>query len=202
MSVFTDYLGDLARANRIDDKNNPLTWYFYPGMLQDSWDKWWADWKIRHACHEGIDICFYSQAGQIKPLPPGTQVPAVAGGTVLNISKDLLGQSIVVSYHPELCGKGAGSELQPSRPDPSKPITGPVLVYSHTAPVPELSPGDQINKNQIIAGIFDTRTIKSKLLSHLHLSCILIQEPCPADMLSWHLFADRKKVTYVNPVFL
>ena len=202
MSVLTSYLGTLARVNKIESKNGPLTWYFYPGMLQDSWAKWWADWKIRHACHEGIDILFYSADGPRHALPPGTRIPALARGTILNITKDLLGHSIVVSYHPESHQTKGAPKQRDQAPDPSIPFSGPVLVYSHTAPVQGLSIGDQIEKDQIIAGIFDTRTIKSKLLSHLHLSCILIETPCPYETLNWTLFADRKQVTYVNPIFL
>jgi len=183
MNAFSEYLTHIARANGLG--NSIVDWFFYTGMLQDSREKWWADFGLRHAAHEGIDICFYRTGNAITALPPGARVPAMAGGTLLNISNDLLGKSMAVSLD-----SGTAQE------------DAPILVYSHLAPSPGLAPGDRIFKNQIIAKTFDARLKKSRLLSHLHISCVLITSPVENTALDWSLFANRDKVTYVNPVFL
>ena len=209
MKLFPEYLSSIARANglgnSVQDPGNPpagadlarepVTWLFYPGMLQDSFRMWWADFGVRHACHEGIDICFYRAGPAVSALPPGALVPAVADGRILNITPDLLGTTLAVAYEPDRPdrskqGKNTGSEPRP------------VLVYSHLVPEPGLSTGALVRKGQIIARTFDARTRQSRLLSHLHLSCILVPETCAGPDLNWDLFADRKRVAHVNPVFL
>ncbi|WDP89189.1 MAG: hypothetical protein HUN04_05375 [Desulfobacter sp.] len=188
MTFFSEYLDSIARANGLG--NLPLDWLFYPGMLQDSTGMWWADFGTRHAAHEGIDICFYRNGKGTSALPPGARVPAAASGTLLNISSDLMGKSLVVSLDNAAEGGAGRDEDQP------------VLVYSHLSPDPGLAPGDRISKGDILAATFDARTIKSRLLSHLHLSCVLIPAAVDKGALDWGLFADRERVTYINPVFL
>lgn len=183
MKKFSDYLSTVARANGLG--NGSLDWLFYTGMLQDSQEKWWADFGRRHAVHEGIDICFYKSCGKIEALEPGARVPALADGIILNLSSDLLGQSMAVSYDPGHPGQDT-----------------PILVYSHLEPDPGLAPGDRISTGQIIGGTFDARLKKSRLLSHLHISCVLIPSPIEKTALDWSLFSDRGRVTYVNPVFI
>ena len=193
MMSFPAYLDRIARVNGLDlpdekSGNDPLAaiqWPFYPGMLQDSPEKWWADFGLRHARHEGIDICFYWKKGRISTLAPGTRVPAMASGTLLNISQDLLGHTLVVSFDTR--------EKEDARV---------ILVYSHTVPDPALSIGQKVREGQVIARTFDTRIKRSKLLSHLHLSCIIIPAKVPDKSLDWSLFADRRRVTHINPVFL
>ncbi|MCG8618981.1 MAG: M23 family metallopeptidase [Desulfobacterales bacterium] len=193
MIPFPDYLDCIARVNELnppegksgDGASPPIQWLFYPGMLQDSPDSWWADFGLRHARHEGLDICFYKKDGRMKPLPPGARVPAMAPGTLLNISGDLLGHTLVVSLDPATDEEGHV-----------------VLVYSHTVPDPALAVGQKINQGQIIATTFDTRLKGSRLRSHLHLSCIIIPEDLPGETLDWSLFADRNRVAHINPVFL
>ncbi len=189
MKLFSDYLNTIARANGLGNSDGlpakKVDWLFYTGMLPESREKWWADFSLRHAAHEGIDICFYRTGSHIAALAPGARVPAMVGGIILNISNDLLGKSMAVS----LDSGGAGADT-------------PILVYSHLEPAPGLFPGDRISKGQIIANTFDARLKKSRLLSHLHLSCVLIPPPVENTALDWSLFANRNKVTYVNPVFL
>lgn len=195
MDLFSRYLDSIAEMNNLGDGSAQVRWYFYPGMLQDSPDKWWADFGFRHASHEGIDICFYNSGKGVRALEPGARIPALDDGVVLNISNDLLGQSIAVSYNPGLSQNSILSK------NDSVQLT-PILVYSHLEPCPELAQGDRVSKGQRIATIFDTRKKKSKLLSHLHLSCLLIFAGFLSDELDWSLFADRGQVTYINPVFL
>ena len=183
MKEFQRYLEAVAQANGL---RAPLSWLFYPGMLQESQAMWWADFGTRATCHEGIDICLYrNDHGPITPLAPGARVPAMADGTVLNISGDLLGSSLVVSL-----------------PGQATPGQQTVLVYSHLAVAQALKPGDRLTRGSIIGQTFDTRIKKSRLLSHLHLSCICVPESTDPPALNWTLFADRERVFHINPVFL
>ena len=194
MLSFQGYLNCIAKANGLvgptastgdPGQAGNLQWMFYPGMLQDSPDKWWADFGQRHTCHEGIDICFYRKNGIPGRLPPGARVPAMAAGTLLNIPQDLLGHTLVVSL-----------DIPESRD------TRTVMVYSHTVPAPGLTPGTPLETGQIIARTFDTRIKGARLLSHLHLSCIILPRDLPDQALDWTLFADRSKGVHLNPVFL
>ncbi len=187
MQAFQRYLHTIARANGlIREHQAPPEWLFYPGMLQESLCKWWADFGTRASRHEGIDICLYRFGkGPIRTLPPGALVPAMAQGKVLNISGDLLGSSLVVSC-----------------PDAPERDEVAVMVYSHLDVHPKLGIGDEIKKDSIIGQTFDTRIKQSKLLSHLHISCICLPKGLDRNDLNWTLFMDRERVFHINPVFL
>ncbi|MCG8564339.1 MAG: hypothetical protein MI747_04570 [Desulfobacterales bacterium] len=182
MTSFTTYLDQIARANGLPED---IQWLFYPGMLQDSPDKWWDDWKFRHALHEGVDICFYRRsAGELLTLGPNARIPALCQGIIRNICPDFLGHSLII--------------------EPTDTLTLPrriIWVYSHQTSMPGLAPGDGVEKGQIISRIFDTRKKKSKLLSHLHLSCIEISREIPFGDLNWNLFPRRDQVNLINPMF-
>ena len=180
MRIFTRYLEALARANGLGDK---VEWGFYPGMLQDSFDKWWDDFGQRPKAHEGVDICYFRQ--EEKMVPGNLLVPAMEDGIILNRCDDFLGQSLVISHD--------GFTLFPQRV---------VFVYSHLAIEQGLIPGCRVKKGQIIARVFDTSQIGSKLLPHLHLSCVELGKMTPSADLNWHLFPDRDKVNLMNPVFI
>ncbi len=184
MTQLKNYLGRIALANGRAEETD---WFFYPGMLQDSPDKWWDDWKFRHAVHEGVDICFYREPadkGPVHTLGPGARIPALAHGVVRNICPDFLGHSIVV--------EPMGFEKEPRRI---------LWVYSHQTPVKDLAPGSRIKKDQIISHLFDTRIKASKLLSHLHLSCMEVPRDIPFDEFNWGLFPHRNRINLINPVW-
>lgn len=162
-----------------------VTWLFYPGMLQESCDKWWDDFGRRPAAHEGIDICFFRQGRKITPLAKNAQIPAMDKGVILNRCEDFLGESLVIAH-------GGEDLLFPEV----------VFVYSHLKIEMNMNPGCRVEKGQIIARVFDTSQKQSKLLPHLHLSCIELMEKIPLDDLNWNLFSDRKKINLINPVFI
>ena len=184
MMSFTTYLNQIAHCNNLSPN---IQWLFYPGMLQDSPDKWWDDFKYRHAIHEGIDICFFKcpSDNKIKTLGPKAPIPAMASGIVRNVCPDFLGQTIVVE--PD------GFESEPRRI---------LTIYSHQTPEPGILPGKRVMENQIISRIFDTRLKKSKLLSHLHLSWIEVPRDIAFDDLNWKLFPQRGRLNLINPVFV
>ncbi len=182
MERFTRYLADIARVNGL---TKGTQWCFYPGMLQDSFDKWWDDFGQRPKAHEGIDICYFRQGKKIGHLAASLVVPAMDDGIVLNRCDDFLGQSLVISQN----GLNRFSQER-------------VFVYSHLTIEKELIPGCRVEKGQIIARVFDTGKKKSKLLPHLHLSCVELMEQTPLKDLNWHLFSNRDKILLMNPVFI
>jgi len=183
MKRFSRYLAALSRANALGDH---VEWLFYPGMLQESRDKWWDDFGRRPCAHEGMDICFYrTKTKKMNHLSKTAQIPAMDNGIVLNICNDFLGQSLVVTHGKETFGS----------PDV-------ILVYSHLEIQKNIAPGSRLEKDQIIARVFDTSQKQSKLLPHLHISCIELTRQTPVDALDWGLFADREKVNLINPVFI
>ncbi len=191
MKAFSRYLHQIARTNGLLlPGNKDIAWLFYPGMLQDSPDKWWADFGLRHAIHEGIDICFFRVNNRETALPPGACVPAMFDGTLINVAEDLLGQSMVVSYTPP--------GLKPSEFEDKNLV----MVYSHLEVDDDLTPGTLISRDRIIGKTYDTRIKKSRLLSHIHLSCMIVPGDVPRNALNWSLFPDRKQVEYINPIFL
>ena len=185
---FERYLSSIARANGLGDN---IEWLFYPGMLQDSWGKWWDDFGLRHAAHEGIDICFFrtcsykARPNEIKRLNKNTNVPAMDKGIVRNIVDDFLGQSLVM----------AKEEVESDFPEP-------IFVYSHLEIRKGIVPGCRVEKEEILGQVFDTNKKLSKLFPHLHLSCIELKEKTPLENLNWNLFSDRGKVNLINPVFI
>ncbi len=192
MLNFAMYMDAIARANHLTPPCPE--WVFYPGMLQDSNSMWWGDFGTRHACHEGIDICFYKKSdADIQALMPGARIPAMASGTVLNISKDLMGTSIAVSLDTAETDIGDQN---------THDTDTPILVYAHIVPEPGIHPGKRIAQGDLFAKTFDARTIQSRLRSHLHISCLLIPAGMKKNELNWRLFADRTRVAYINPVFL
>ena len=182
MKGFPRYLAALAMANGLGSK---ITWLFFPGMLQESYAKWWDDFGTRPCAHEGIDICFFRKDKEIRPLVKNAKIPAIDNGLVLNRCEDFLGESLVIAHegiHP-----------------PSPRV---VFVYSHLEIEKKLVPGCRVEKEQVIARTFDTRKKRSKLLSHLHLSCVELTDEIPLAGLDWELFPDREKVNLMNPLFI
>ncbi len=183
MKRFAQYLAVLAKTNALGKQ---VDWLFYPGMLQESRAKWWDDFAWRPKAHEGVDICFYRQGQEkITPLAKDTRVPAMDKGLILNRCEDFLGESLVITH---------------GKIDDDFPRV--VLVYSHLEIDKTLVPGNWVEKGEIIARLFDTGKKQSKLLSHLHLSCIELMDKIPLEDLNWKLFPDRKKINLINPVFL
>ena len=185
MTPFKIYLKEIARANGL---SGDVEWLFYPGMLQDSPAKWWDDWKFRHAIHEGIDICFFrtrTPPRAVQILGPGAAVPALSDGILRNICPDFLGHSLIV--------EPSGFDHLPQRV---------IWVFSHQTPAPEMEIGCPVKSGQIISRIFDTRTKGSKLLSHLHISCMKVDRNLPFCDMNWSLFPRRNAVNLINPISL
>ena len=203
--MFTTYLATIARQNGLD-RNGPVTWFFYDGMLFSSPAKWWGDFKIRASVHEGVDITYYTSgphgaaAGSpdgtkeckpvctqgpfgIRQFDPSIRVPAFEAGRIINICRDFLGQTLVVE--------------QPA------PASGfrVIFAYAHINPSHGLEPGMQIQKDQCIATVCDTA--RNPLLPpHLHFSCFEVPRSVPVENLNWDLFSKPGQIRMVNPAWL
>jgi len=183
MGRFTAYLEAIARANGL---GQGVEWLFYPGMLLDSREKWWDDFGLRHAAHEGIDICFFRTGHRkISHLKKTALIPAMDKGVVMNRVDDFLGQTLVVAH-----GGIAGLSQKV------------IFIYSHLEIEKNLVPGCRVEKGQIIAQVFDTGLKGSKLLPHLHFSCFELMEMPLWSSLDWHLFSNQEKLIPINPVFI
>lgn len=206
MTKFSGYLETIARVNHLvpDIKSREncavknkgaVEWLFHEGMLFASPQKWWDDFKIRATPHEGIDITYYrghhfsdlSSPDTDRPVmsfDPTIQVPALAGGTIVNICNDFLARTIVVQY-------------KKNKPNNTRVL----LAYAHIQPGEKISKGQSIQKNEIIAIIGPTHK-NPKLPCHLHISCIEVSDSVPVNTLNWNLFTQTDQVCLINPFFL
>jgi hypothetical protein len=183
MKKFKAFLDSVSRANSLDGETG---WRFYCGMLFGSLEKWWDDFGTRMTVHEGMDILFHtSLSGKTDCLTAGARIPAMEGGTVVNICRDLIGQTIVVQ-----------SDIN------TRKLSRVVLVYSHLKLKKGIRPGKRIAAGDIIARIGTTSHKKANIAPHLHLSCIEIPGTYMPEDLTYNLFSNTKKVTLINPVFL
>ena len=141
-------------------------------MLLSSTAKWWGDFGRRKSCHEGLDIVMYRDINnRIAGLHNQVKVPAMAGGYVVNVCKDFLGESVVAWYR-----------------NFSENDSRFVLVYSHIKPSADIIPGRHVTKGDILGKIADTTGRKSKIPCHLHISIIEISNKIDDSQLNWNLF--------------
>lgn len=206
MTLFSSYLETIARVNHlVPDRNRPgstslknhstVEWIFYEGMLPASPAKWWDDFGSRATPHEGIDITYYRvrrpqgrkpshASSPVMQLSPTVQVPAMTEGSIVNICEDFLAKTIVVRY-----------------PSNASTNTQVLFAYAHINPGQQVSKGQSIRKNDIIATIADNRK-NPKLPCHLHISCIEVADSIPAERLNWDLFTRPDQVCLINPIHL
>ena len=187
MNRFSDYLSVISQINNLTKdlgNNQNIQWLFHCGMLFLSQDKWWGDFKFRHAVHEGIDITYYRvQPGCLKNFDDSIKVPAIGKGIVLNICDDFLGKTLVIEHQND--------------PSSDKRV---VFVYAHILPENHLKMGHTIQKGDVIATVCDTH--KNPLLPpHLHLSCFEIPKNIMPKDLNWSLFPNHEKINLIHPVF-
>ena len=184
MSKFSRYLQAIARVNGLD---NGLTieWLFYSGMSFLSREKWWGDFKTRHAIHEGIDITYFRTGpNELKCFDDSTKVPAMDDGVILNICDDFLGQTLVVE--------------QKNSPGFNTRV---LFAYAHIIPEKNLKIGQTIQKGNVIARVSDTHK-NPELPPHLHFSCLEAPGQCQPEDLDWKLFSGGIRVNLIHPVFL
>jgi len=118
---------------------NVYTWPVKGEILRDSslevmsYDETLGEWRV----HSGVDI-----AAEV-----GTQVKAMATGTVTEVtSDDMLGTQVVIDH-----GSGLTS------------------VYCNLAPIPTVEIGDSVVAGAVIGSVGSTAMVESAMAPHLHL---------------------------------
>lgn len=184
MSKFSNYLQAISRVNGLACGLD-IEWLFYSGMSFSSREKWWGDFKIRHAIHEGIDITYFRTGpDELKCFDVSTKVPAMDDGVILNICDDFLGQTLVVEQESS-----------------QRFNTRILFAYAHVIPETQLKIGQTIHKEDIIARVSDTHK-NPELPPHLHFSCFEAPGHYQPERLDWKLFSGGTRVNLIHPVFL
>jgi len=188
MRRLSDYLLLISQTNKLTgsrDNKHKIQWVFHCGMLFLGKDKWWGDFKFRHAAHEGIDITYYRiLPGCIHSFDDTTKVPAMDDGRILNICDDFLGKTLVVENKSSL--------------SINKRV---IFAYAHVIPENNIKIDHTIQKGDVIARVCDTH--RNPLLTpHLHFSCFEVPKNILPKDLNWSLFPTHRDINLINPVFL
>ncbi|MCF6148303.1 MAG: M23 family metallopeptidase [Candidatus Kuenenia sp.] len=159
-------------------------WVFYPGMLFNDSQKWWAGRDVvRRSPHEGIDFCFYRDStGLICNLDEKTKIPVLFEGKVVRIHNDFLGKSVYVQHNVH--GKQEQSLF---------------TIYGHMTPLSGLAQGDFLQEGDILATVANTREC-TKILPHAHITVAWISESFPHEKLNWEAISNPHLATLCNPL--
>ena len=155
---------------------------FYPGMLFGSRDKWWPDSGIRPTAHEGIDICYFTDAtGREQNLSPRIAIPVMAPGQVFAFCRDFLGQSVFIDH-----GIDDGHRF--------------LSVYAHIVLHRQVYIGRTVQSGEIVGTVADTTGRKNRMPAHVHLSLMRIPQTMQGDMLDWKYICSSDQVELVDPL--
>jgi murein DD-endopeptidase MepM/ murein hydrolase activator NlpD len=95
-SIIPDFLQWLSRLTA---ESGFTRWVFRGGMLFGDRIEWWKDCVRRRTEHEGIDFAEGSRPGEnIKSVPRGTTIRAIADGEIVGIMNDFLGKTVVIRH--------------------------------------------------------------------------------------------------------
>jgi hypothetical protein len=173
----------IVRANALDESGFK-EWFFRPGMLFNSLDKWWGDHGKRDKPHEGLDICLYKDRhNRILRLDGKTKIPAMVHGVVVKIFNDFLGKSLIVEH-----------DL------PNKDSSRFCTIYGHTNPLAGLHVGSIVKEGDIIATLVESIESKHNILPHLHLSLGWTSKYISYDQLDWKTIGSRNTLTLLDPL--
>lgn len=176
------FLNRIADLNRFK-KNGFERWIFVPGMGFGDCEKWWGDFGLRPAPHEGIDVCLYrTSRGELCRIAPGALVPAMADGQIMACSPDFLGVSVFLRHDP--CG----------------PDSCVFSIYGHSVPLPGIAPGRRVHAGEAISTVAPVDPEKKALLPHLHLSIARIPTDIPTRDLSWKVCHGSERVEFLDPL--
>lgn len=137
----------IARACNLDPREK-LEIVLEPGMSFASRDCWWKD-KSRfdnhkEECHSGIDLTLVKSGnGTIMPIPAGTEVVALARGTVVSIFKDQVAHTVVCKI--------------PKRSDGQNDL---FVYHTHITPAGNLQKGKDVEPGEILGRIASPHTPK------------------------------------------
>jgi murein DD-endopeptidase MepM/ murein hydrolase activator NlpD len=178
-----DFSQRLIRCNGLE-RLGFEQWIFYPGMLFQAEDLWWAGGRRRRSPHEGVDICIYADSeGQHRSLDKGTKVPLTYGGEIVKIDDDFLGKSIYVSHN---FYDSAGNQLH--------------TIYGHTSPCNEVRRGEAFAEGDVIATIGAAGSRKASIPPHLHISIAWIPKSIPCERLNWETISAPGNAILLDPL--
>jgi hypothetical protein len=157
-------------------------WVFNPDMLFGSGHKWWGDKGKREKPHEGLDLCAYkTKEGNIVYLDENIKIPAILGGSIVNVIKDFLGESAFVRHDTLKEGKRL------------------FTTYGHIKPIPSINRGKLLEEGEIIGNISALKN-GTAARPHLHISLAWIDENVQPEKLDWQVMADPSKVILIDPL--
>jgi hypothetical protein len=172
----TRFTEHLIRENRLDT-HSPGTrgfarWAFVPGMTFGSAVKWWNDPSQRDRPHEGIDLCLYQdRQGELNRLCEQARLPAMYGGTVVQLCDDFMGRSVMIEC--DLPGQG---KLY--------------AMYGHTVPRPDLAVGQAVCEGEVVAYLAPLPPRRTGILPHLHISLGWALGAVTHEKLDWETVPD------------
>lgn len=179
-SKFTEWI---VRENALSTSGFQ-EWFFYPGMLFNTMDKWWGHGEKRNKPHEGLDLCFYkNRKGSILQLDDSIKIPVLYDGVVVRVMDDFMGKSVVVEH----CFAGT---------DPLRLIT----IYGHTTPLQGLNNARIVKEGELIATLAKPEKFQSNVPPHLHLSVGWLLESISYENLEWATIKTLSTLIWIDPL--
>ena len=166
-AVFNEWLTGLTKESGFE------RWRFRPGMAFGERTEWWGQRSRRRTVHEGLDFVEGFRDGEVRLIPEGVPVRAIASGEVVATLDDFMGNTIVVRHSlPAL---------------PGGEVFHTLLSHIQTAGTPPtfVKKGEMLGRVGRRAGI--------SIRPHLHLTCAWF----PADF----PFAEAGIDTIMHPGF-
>ena len=190
MSQFSSYHTDILKqadftrmllAQNGWENGRLREWFFLPGMLFQSMDKWWGNRGKRKIPHEGLDLCLYTdETGQARTLGDAVKIPAMSDGKIVKIMNDFLGESIFMEH--AINGKSAGI----------------LTIYGHADPLKKIGVGQSIKKGDAVCFISHPAKRKKTILPHLHITVGLFSSGISYESLDWSNIPHT--LSLLNPV--
>lgn len=179
-SNFSGYLVENNRPHMDGFKK----WIFHPGMLFNSFEKWWGDKKRRPTAHEGIDLCcFEDSSGMIKKVDKNTKIPAAFSGKIVKIIDDFLGKSIYITHD---IFDDSGRQFY--------------TAYGHTNPFDSIEINKNVKAGEIVGLVSGFPGKKASILPHLHITFAWIPVSIHIDDLNWNTLANDGRIKLIDPL--
>ncbi len=171
----------LVAQNALDEKGF-VKWVFEPGMRFGSAAKWWKSAGRRSRPHEGLDLHLYqARQKRILILDETTRVPALFAGTVVNITADFLGTSIMVQS-----GFAGQEDL--------------FWAFGHLNLADGLAIGAMLNEGEILGTLAAKETAKAPC--HLHVSAGRLKAKTLPQPLDWAAIGNSAVFELLDPLGL
>lgn len=170
---------NLFQVNSLDG-HGFHSWLLRPGMRFGDDVTWWGPGAARPTPHEGIDLYSYiDTAGHCRCLPPGTKIPPLARGTVVDIFPDFLGHSLLIAHEQVQEGWRFHS------------------ILAHIDVAHGVVRGRRYDDGVALARL--SASSRSGVPAHLHLSTVTILGS-PPQPISWSAIVHSDTIRMVDPV--